>query len=91
MNRAREPRSATPQQAQRDANGPRLLTQIQVCRRLGIGVQTWRDWRAARRVPAPVPNVPGRPRWSVSDIEDFERGLYGPHGRVYFGAARRAS
>lgn len=83
--------SRTPQGVDRDddarAGEPKLITQRQICQRLGIGVTTWRRWRAARRAPSPVPNVPGRPRWRVSDIETFERGLHGT-GRRYFGTAR---
>lgn len=71
------------------AGQPQLLTQLHICRRLGIGVTTWRRWRAARRVPAPVPGLPGRPRWRLADIEAFERGLHGT-GRRYFGSARLA-
>lgn len=93
MKEPREPRSAHPQQSQCEADAPRLLRQIQVCRRLGIAVQTWRRWRAARRVPAPVANLPGRPRWREADIEAIERGMLraGSGGRAYFGGARKAS
>jgi hypothetical protein len=68
-----------------------LLTQIQICRRLGISDETWRRWRVARRVPAPVPNVPGRPRWTLAAIQEFEAGM-GQRGgrRAYFQSARRA-
>jgi hypothetical protein len=71
------------------ASDVKLITQIQICRRLGIAVNTWRNWRVARQAPAPVPNVPGRPRWRVADIEAFERGLFRHGGRTFFGAARR--
>lgn len=62
---------------------PELLTRAAVCRRLGIDAKTWWRWRQARRAPAPVPNVPGWPRWRRQDIEAFERGdVWG--GRRYF-------
>lgn len=86
---APETGATEPQVSNRDERPVSFLTQIQICRRLGISDETWRRWRKARQVPAPVPNVPGHPRWSVRDIEDFERGLYGARGRVYFGSARR--
>lgn len=66
-----------------------LLTQTEICRRLGICDETWRKWRAAKRVPLPVPNIPGAKRWRLSDIEDFERGLFTGR-RVYLASARRA-
>lgn len=96
MNRTLEPVSAHPEQAaggEDIASEPaKLLRQFEICRELGIGVTTWREWRAAGRVPAPVPNLPGVPRWRVEDIEAFRRGVYrGPstEGRRYFSAARR--
>jgi predicted DNA-binding transcriptional regulator AlpA len=69
---------------------PTLLSQIQVCRRLGISDETWRRWRAAGRVPVPVA-VPGaRLRWRVVDIERLEAGEVVTSGRrSFFGGARR--
>lgn len=91
MNGARKSRAAHPAEPHRDAVGVQVLRQFEICQRLGISDDTWRAWRKARKVPAPVPNVPGRPRWRVKDIEDFARGLYGAGHRVYFGAARRSA
>jgi hypothetical protein len=66
-----------------------LLTQIQICRRLGITVPTWRRWRAAGLAPAAVLVKP-RPRWRVLDIERIERGeVVIPGRRSFFGGARR--
>jgi hypothetical protein len=64
---------------------PQYLTQIQICRRLGICVETWRNWRKAGFAPTPAP-LPGRPRWTVADIVRFEQG-----GSRYFTAHRRAN
>lgn len=66
---------------------PVLLTQIQICRLLGIGVQTWRDWRKAQLTPEPAP-LPGRPRWRVEDIERFI-GQRQSSGRHYFGSVAK--
>lgn len=52
---------------------PEYLTQIQICRKLGISDETWRRWRAARLTPEPA-RLPGRLRWHLEDIERFERG-----------------
>ena len=71
---------AEPQVAQRHPHAPRAPQQFlrtgAICGRLGIERHTWRRWVVAGQAPAPVPNVPGRPRWRVRDVEDFERGLY---------------
>jgi predicted DNA-binding transcriptional regulator AlpA len=61
----------------------RLLTQIDVCRRLEISDETWRRWRAAGRTPEPAP-LPGRKRWYAADIDLMEV----PRSRT-FGARRR--
>lgn len=70
------------------ARDRKVLDTPAICRRLGIHRNTWHRWVAQRQAPAPVPNLPGHPRWAVSDIERFERGRYAA-GRVYFGAARQ--
>jgi hypothetical protein len=90
MNR-KTPREAAAAMAvvpQRDPEAPRFLRQVEICKRLGVGVTTWRRWRVNRQAPDPVPNVPGVPRWRERDIADFERGLH-TRGRVFFSAARR--
>lgn len=69
--------------------GPELLTQIQICRKLGICVQTWRNWRERGLTPEPV-NTPGVPRWLASEIEQFTRGRRVQSGRrSFFGTAVR--
>lgn len=66
-----------------------FLTQTQICRRLGIAVQTWRNWRKRGETPLPV-NLPGHPRWRVADIERFEQGRVVASGRrTFFGSAVR--
>jgi hypothetical protein len=62
---------------------PEFLTQIQICRRMGICDETWRRWRQRGLTPAPAP-LPGRPRWRVEDIAEFER-----RGRVVVPERRR--
>lgn len=97
MSRLRCALELTPHEAQvakRHADAParaqQLLSTPAICERLGIERHTWRRWVVSRRAPAPVPNLPGHPRWTVEAIENFRRGLYGQAGRrVYFGAARR--
>lgn len=73
---------------------PELITQIQVCRRLGISDETWRRWRKAGRVPRPVA-LPGRPRWIVAEIDRYlaEGRFDQPNTRSFFRSAvrRRAS
>jgi predicted DNA-binding transcriptional regulator AlpA len=73
-------RDTAEQSAQQLLRGPAIF------KRLGISRWTWAHWVKAGQAPAPVPNVPGFPRWLLKDIEDFERGAYGA-GR-YFRAAR---
>jgi predicted site-specific integrase-resolvase len=68
---------------------PELLTQIQICRRFGISDETWRRWRQKGLTPRPV-DMPGRPRWRVSDIDKFEMGRVVESGRrSFFGTAAR--
>lgn len=69
---------------------PETITQLRICRRLGISDETWRRWRKAGLTPRPVA-MPGRPRWLVSDIEAFKRGRVAVPGRRQFfvTAARR--
>lgn len=94
-NRARESAAADPQVAERDdclpARGAQLLGTSDICARLGISRHTWHRWVTQGQAPAPVPNIPGHPRWALNAIEAFRRGLYRAGGRVYFGAARRVS
>jgi predicted DNA-binding transcriptional regulator AlpA len=46
-----------------------LLTQKQVCQRLGISEDTWTRWRKAQRVPEAVTLPSGRRKWRVVDID----------------------
>ena len=66
-----------------------LLGGPAVCARLGICRHTWHRWVVAGHAPAPVANVPGHPRWCVTDIEAFERGAFTTNR--YFRAGRRAA
>lgn len=52
---------------------PDLLTQLEVCQRIGISDETWRRWRKRGLTPAPVQNLPphSRPKWRVADIDAF--------------------
>jgi predicted DNA-binding transcriptional regulator AlpA len=88
-----EPPSADPKIPQRDPQAvhgvSQLLTGPQVRERLGISRWTWDAWMRQGKAPAPVPNIPGHPRWFLADIERFERGKHGTTGREFFGAARR--
>lgn len=72
---------------------PELIGQTAICRKLGICVQTWRNWRRWGWVPAPLA-MRGRPRWLLSDIENVKVGRLVTRGRrTFFGSAvrRRAS
>jgi predicted DNA-binding transcriptional regulator AlpA len=53
-----------------------LLRISEVCARLGVSRFTWHGWVKSGLAPAPVPNVPGHPRWRVREIEGFERGAF---------------
>lgn len=46
-----------------------LMTQKQVCQRLGISEDTWTRWRKAQRVPEAVALPSGRRKWRRSDID----------------------
>lgn len=76
----------------RPHQSPTVLTQRDICQRLGISDETWRRWRTSGRAPAPLPNFPPRrPRWRTQDIEDIEHGrvVVGPTTRRYFTAHRQ--
>ena len=66
-----------------------LLSGPAVAARLGICRHTWHRWVVAQHAPSPVPNVPGHPRWRLTDIEAFERGAFTTNR--YFRAGRRAA
>jgi hypothetical protein len=67
----------------------KFLTQIEICRRLGISDETWRRWRKRGDVLPPA-DLPGHPRWPVAYIEKFERGHRpAPGRRTFFGGASR--
>lgn len=86
MKHSAETLPAPTEQADRDAHSADLLTQTQVCARLGISDETWRRWRKAGRTPEQV-QLPGRPRWRRRDIDR----LVGPVTREYFGRGRRSA
>lgn len=69
-----------------------LLSQAAICKRLGISDETWRRWTKAGLAPSSLPGFPfRRPRWSLLDIEAFERGRpVGPMARRYFGGTLTA-
>jgi hypothetical protein len=88
-----QPTTASAEQPLRDDDRPRetpeFLTQIQICRRLGITDETWRRWRAAGKTPAPL-DLPGHPRWRAADIERFLQGRKAdPKTRTYFASVRQ--
>lgn len=57
-----------PQTSASGRNTADLLTQKQVCQRLGISEDTWTRWRKAQRVPDAVTLPSGRRKWRVVDI-----------------------
>lgn len=81
MNGALESVATEPQIADRDSAAiPReqkVLGTSAICLRFGISRHTWHRWVVSRQAPAPVPNWPGHPRWTVDSILRFERGLRG--------------
>lgn len=70
--------------------GPDLLSQVEVCRRLGISDQTWMRWRKAGRTPAAVTLPSGRLKWRLVDIDAITRSVTpaAPPRRRHFGKAR---
>ena len=66
-----------------------LIDSRTICARFGICRHTWHRWVVAQHAPAPVPNLPGHPRWRVEDIEAFERGAY--RASRYFRGARKVA
>jgi predicted DNA-binding transcriptional regulator AlpA len=66
---ALEAADASAQQSMRDGDGPDLLTQEQVCRKLGISNDTWTRWRKAGRTPKAVELPSGRRKWRREDID----------------------
>ena len=68
---------------------PVLIGQTAICQRLGICVQTWRNWRRWGWAPEPLA-LKGRPRWKLSDIEQFTRARVArPGRRTFFRSAVR--
>ena len=86
MKRAFQPVAASAQQAHRDSDGPDLLGQTEVCRRLGISDETWRRWRRAGRVPAPVQMPSGRLKWRAADLAVLLGPRPEPRRRFFRGA-----
>jgi predicted DNA-binding transcriptional regulator AlpA len=61
------------------ANTPIFLTGPSVCARLGVSRWTWARWVRSGDAPRPSA-LPGHPKWSLSSIEQFERGLVAGRG-----------
>jgi len=78
------------EQPQGHHHSPDLLTQVQVCARLGISDQTWMRWRKAGRTPEPVTLPSGRRKWRQEDIERLVGAPQPIARRHYFGAVRHA-
>jgi predicted DNA-binding transcriptional regulator AlpA len=73
------------------ANTPIFLTGPSVCARLGVSRWTWARWVRSGDAPRPSA-LPGHPKWSLSSIEAFERGLVAGRGQAQAAARlRRAS
>jgi hypothetical protein len=88
VKRGLQPATADPQQAHRDDHGAEVLTQIQICRRLGISDETWRRWRKAGLTP-PQLELPGHPRWRWADVESCMARRERPTRRAHFGRGVR--
>jgi predicted DNA-binding transcriptional regulator AlpA len=86
--RSLQPHPTPSQQSQGDSDGPELLTQVEVCARLGICDETWMRWRKAGRVPAPVTLPSGRLKWRRDDIDRVTRTTRPEPRRAFFGGAR---
>lgn len=88
---ALQPIDLDAQQPTREGHGPDLLTQVQVCARLGISNTTWMRWRKAGRTPHAVRLPSGRLKWRASDIAGLvSRSEERSTGRRYFGTARKS-
>jgi predicted site-specific integrase-resolvase len=46
-----------------------LVSQRTWARELGISVDTFKRWLAAGRIPPPIPNLSGWPRWSRKTVD----------------------
>lgn len=87
---ALQPSDLEPQQPAGEGDGADLLTQVQVCRKLGISDETWRRWRRALRTPLAVTMPSGRLKWRASEIAGLEGYVRDERaaGRRYFGSVR---
>lgn len=84
-----QPVVAHPREPRGDEQGPQLVTGLDIARRLGIARDTWARWVRRGLAPAPVPNLPGYPRWNAREIDQFAAGVTRTPGRrSYFGTAR---
>jgi predicted DNA-binding transcriptional regulator AlpA len=91
MNRQPQPlqsRDLDPQSGARRDDTRELLTQVQVCQRLGISDQSWMRWRKAGRTPEAVTLPSGRLKWRVSDIDALTRVPERSARRRHFASAR---
>jgi predicted DNA-binding transcriptional regulator AlpA len=66
------------QQVASQPNGPDLLTQVAVCDRLGISIDTWWRWRKAGLTPEAVTLPSGRLKWRRSDIDRMSGAVPAP-------------
>lgn len=74
----------------RTSDGPDLLTQVEVCRRLGISDETWMRWRKAGKAPEGVTMPSGRVKWRTADIDRLTHTPTERTGsRRYFGSVYR--
>lgn len=72
-----------------DAPRPDLVTQTEICARLGITAQTWIRWRAAKRTPEAIRMPSGRFRWRRADIDALVGNPETPERRPFELVARR--
>lgn len=76
-----------------EPSAPELLTQTQVCARLGISDATWWRWRTAKRTPDAVVLPSGRLKWRREDIDRLAGAVVEdplPARRRYFQSAYAA-
>lgn len=92
MKRGLQTATTTAEQAERRTERPDVLSQVEVCARLGICDQTWMNWRKAGLTPQAIVLPNGGRKWRTADIDALvgRRETDRP-GRRFFGAARAAA